>query len=308
MDMRQLTYIVTIADEGGVTRAAAKLFVTQSALDQQLIKLENELGVQLFIRARNSFALTRAGEVYVDYARRILSLKNEAYMRIADMADQQRGTLSIAFAPERGMEMFAAVYPVFYDQYPEITVIPREISVKKQLELLKKEELDLCFVYMPDASIPGVVCEKLAEEEFVLITPKNHPLAKKAGKSGKKLKTVKAQDMEYLTYSIMYRESTQRDVLDPMFKKFGIKPNIFLETGSNRANISMAEKGLSCSVVPYFYARNNERVAIFRIQGRPSWQIYACWRSGQYKSKAAERFIALARNYFDAQMIGVEEE
>ena len=79
MDVKQMTYILTIAQEGGISKAAAKLFITQSALDQQLLKLEHELGTRLFFRSRSSFALTEAGRVYVEYARRMLELKNEAY-------------------------------------------------------------------------------------------------------------------------------------------------------------------------------------------------------------------------------------
>lgn len=136
MDVKQMTYILTIAQEGGISKAAAKLFITQSALDQQLLKLEHELGTRLFFRSRSSFALTEAGRVYADYARRMLELKNEAYRIIHDIADRRRGTLSLAFAPERGMEMFMAVYPRFYQSYPEVTVTPREISVRRQLEML----------------------------------------------------------------------------------------------------------------------------------------------------------------------------
>ena len=148
MDVKQMTYILTIAQEGGISKAAAKLFITQSALDQQLLKLEHELGTRLFFRSRSSFALTEAGRVYADYARRMLELKNEAYRIIHDIADRRRGTLSLAFAPERGMEMFMAVYPRFYQSYPEVTVTPREISVRRQLEMLAGD----CLLYTSDAA------------------------------------------------------------------------------------------------------------------------------------------------------------
>ena len=78
MDIKQMTYILTIAEEGGITKAAGKLFITQSALDQQLLKLENELGTQLFYRARNNFSLTAAGKVYEECAKKMVSLKHEA--------------------------------------------------------------------------------------------------------------------------------------------------------------------------------------------------------------------------------------
>ena len=70
MDTRQIEYILQIAEENNITHAAAKLFITQSALNQQLIKLENELGTPLFHRSRTNWHLTEAGKVYVETPRR----------------------------------------------------------------------------------------------------------------------------------------------------------------------------------------------------------------------------------------------
>ena len=201
MDVKQMTYILTIAQEGGISKAAAKLFITQSALDQQLLKLEHELGTRLFFRSRSSFALTEAGRVYADYARRMLELKNEAYRIIHDIADRRRGTLSLAFAPERGMEMFMAVYPRFYQSYPEVTVTPREISVRRQLEMLAGDELDLGFISRPEGEVPGLTCVPLLREEFLLITPRSHPLAARAAPPGAPLTVL---DTECLWDCLLY--------------------------------------------------------------------------------------------------------
>ena len=301
MDIKQMTYILTIAQEGGISKAAAKLFITQSALDQQLLKLEKELGTQLFYRSRGSFALTAAGTVYVDYAKQMVDLKNEAYRIIHDMADRQRGTLSLAFAPERGMEMFMAVYPMFYQYYPKINVIPREISVRRQLEMLQNDELDLGFVSARAQERPGLTCTTLLKEEFVLITPKDHPLAALAAPPGEPLTVLEAEQLRDLTFCLIYRQSTQREIIDPIFERAGFKPDIFLETASNRANVSMVEKGLSCSIMPYYYAREQKNVACFRLADRPSWNVSVCCRRNRYLSKAARHFIDLAADYFSRE-------
>lgn len=293
-----MTYILTIAQEGGISKAAAKLFITQSALDQQLLKLEKELGTQLFYRSRTSFSLTAAGKVYVDYAKQMVALKDEAYRIIHDMADQQRGTLSLAFAPERGMEMFMTVYPLFYQSYPKINVIPREISVRRQLEMLQNDELDLGFVSMKDLDVPGLTGTTLLEEEFVLITPRDHPLAALAAPPGEPLTVLELEQLRDLTFCLIYRQSTQREIIDPLFEKTGIKPDIFLETASNRANVTMVENGLSCSIMPYYYTKDRRNVATFRLAGRPSWKVAVCCRKNHYLSKAARHFIDLAADNF----------
>lgn len=296
-----MKYILTIAREGGISRAAGKLFISQSALDQQLLKLENELGTQLFYRSRGNFAPTEAGKVYLDYAKRMVDMKEEAYRVIHDMAENQRGTLSLAFAPERGMEMFMSVYPRFYQRYPAISVNPREINVKQQIEMLQNDKLDLGFLYVREPEIPGLNCTPLLREEFLLITPRDHPLAAQAAPPGEPLTVLDARVLRDMTFCLIYRSSTQREVIDPLFERNGVKPKIFLETASNRANISMVQNGLSCSIVPDHYARRLPDVARFRLADRPEWTVAACSRRGRYLSKAARYFAELAGDYFQSE-------
>lgn len=146
-----------------------------------------------------------------------MNLTNEAYNKIHDLADHQKGTLSLALAPERGMEMFMTVYPEFYHTYPEVVVMPREIGVNKQLKMLLNGELDLGFVYLLDENIPGLMLKPLMKEEFVLIVPWSHPLAKLAAPHGEPLTILEADRLKDLTFSLMYKDSTQRKVIDPFF-------------------------------------------------------------------------------------------
>ena len=82
MDLRQLENIVAIAEERSISRAAERLFISQPALSQQVSKLEARLGVPLFSRDKQGLSLTQAGKVYVENAKKILSIRDETYNRI----------------------------------------------------------------------------------------------------------------------------------------------------------------------------------------------------------------------------------
>lgn len=113
--------MLAIAETGSVTKAAEGLFITQSALDQQLLKLERGLGAWLFHSARNRLVPTEAGEIYLRYARQMLGLKEEAYRIIQDLAARAadailpgadvalKPNLVVAAAPERGAATHAGV-------------------------------------------------------------------------------------------------------------------------------------------------------------------------------------------------------
>lgn len=83
MDLKQIEYILKIAEEQNITHAAEKLFITQSALNQQLLKLEKELGTPLFYRSRTDWHPTPAGEIYLNAAKDILLIKKNAYNPIS---------------------------------------------------------------------------------------------------------------------------------------------------------------------------------------------------------------------------------
>ena len=271
-----------------------------------------DIDMMTSVYAANLCRLVEEGEVdehlIDECCLRILELKNGAYRIIHDIAGRRRGTLSLAFAPERGMEMFMAVYPRFYQSYPEVTVTPREISVRRQLEMLAGDELDLGFISRPEGEVPGLTCVPLLREEFLLITPRSHPLAARAAPPGAPLTVLDTECLWDLTFCLIYRSSTQREVIDPLFERAGRKPNLFLETASNRANVSMVQKGLSCSIVPAYYVQGVEDVACFRLSAHPAWTVSACYRRNRYLSKSAQYFIALAAAYFRPECAAQEKE
>ena len=90
MNLKEIEYIVKIAEERNVTRAAKKLFLTPSALNQQLLHLEREIGTPLFFRSRTGWSPTEAGEVYLSAAREMLRLKRETYHRLQDITDAKK--------------------------------------------------------------------------------------------------------------------------------------------------------------------------------------------------------------------------
>jgi len=298
MDTKQMEYIVKIAEENSISRAAAKLYITQSALDQQLLKLEKELGLQLFHRAKNSLKPTEAGEIYVSYARKIINLKKEAYLILNDLAEKQAGTITIGLTPERGIEMFMAVYPEFYQSYPDMTVIPREINVKRQLEMLRNDTLDIGFVTLSSIPECSLKFKPITQDKMVLAIPASHPYAKHANPPGKPLAVADLSLFKDDTFVFMFKESTQRPIIDALFEKAGYKPRVILETSSNQTSYSMVKKGLSCSILPDYYTYPDDNVVCFRLPDAPPWQLLVAYKKGRYIGKAANYFIELATKFW----------
>lgn len=296
MDLKQLEYILKIAEEKNITHAAEKLYLTQSALNQQLLKLEKELGTPLFYRSRIDWRPTPAGEIYLKAAREILSIKQEAYNRIYDLTETQKGHLSIGFTPGRGIPMFSYVYPRFHQAHPEVHIEPIELSVRNQQTMLLAESLDIGFITLPkNRQRAGLQYIPIAREELFLAMPKTLS----------KIFSVKEDEpfplilLKEQPFVLTHKTSTIRELTDEIFKAAGFEPDVLFETTNNNTIISMIRAGICCGIVPAYYAdRSDPALAFYTIEGNPSWDIYAACKKGHYISKAAREFISLATDYW----------
>lgn len=293
MDLKQIEYIVKIAEEENITHAAEKLFITQSALNQQLLKLEKELGTPLFYRSRTDWRPTPAGEIYLNAAREILSIKKDAYDKIHDLSKIQRGKITLGFTPGRGIAMFTNAYPKFHSVCPNIEVEPIERSVRDQHPLLLSGQLDLGFMTLTKSQQKsGITYETLAVEEMILAVP---------------TKLVTALDMKDGDLSLLREEpfvltqktSTIRDIVDSIFDDAGFTPNVLFETSNNYAIISMIHENICCGILPMYYMYPSDKaITYFALPNHPSWEIVAAYRKGHYISRPARALIELAGEYF----------
>ena len=248
MDLKQVEYIIKIAEENNITRAAEKLFITQSALNQQLLKLEKELGTPLFHRSRTNWRLTEAGEVYIQGARELLRIKKNTYDRIQDISDAQKGTLAVGLTPGRGIAMFGAVYPRFHHQFPEITVEPIEKSTRELQEMISDGQVDIAFLTLTQENRCRNTYLTLYDEEILLAIPEGHPLSRFAAPPGEPYAVMELERLRYEPFVLMDKNSTMRSLVNRIFQDHGFEPNLLFETKNNttittmiRANICLQE-------------------------------------------------------------------
>lgn len=299
MDLKQLEYILKIEEEKNITKAAQKLFVTQSALNQQLLRLEKELGTLLFYRSRSNCTPTPAGEIYLKAAREIIQIKRQTYNQIHDLATIKKGHLSIGFTAGRGIAMFKSVYPAFHRQYPNLIVEPREISVRQQQQEIANGTLDIGFMTLREKDRSPDTYYTLCKEEMVLIVPMVLPIASKAAPIGEPLSTIDISLLKYEPFVLMYKESTNRKMVDSIFQEAHFIPNILFETSSAETIVTMVQANLCCGIVPAYYIKNqSDSMACFTFESHPTWDICVSYKTGAYLSKAAKEFIRLASEYW----------
>ena len=300
MDTKQIEYILKIAEENNITKAAEKLFITQSALNQQLLKLEKELGTPLFHRSRTNWRLTEAGEIYIEGAKAALQIKNTTYNRIYDVVSARKGHLTIGLTPGRGLRMFTAIYPELHRSFPNLDVRPIEMRVRAQQDAIAKGEIDVGLMTLARRDQTSDTYYPLKQEELVLIIPAGHPLAEKAAPSGEPLATLDLTELRYEPFVLMDKTSTLRSSCDLLFEKAGFATNILFETNNTSGIAAMVQSTLCCGIIPRYYTLGlTEGVACFSLPERPSWEIVISCQKNAYLNSGAREFIRLAREYWE---------
>jgi LysR family hydrogen peroxide-inducible transcriptional activator len=176
LNLRDLQYLVAVADHGHFGRAAEACYVSQPTLSTQLKKLEKELGVELVERTPRRVALTAAGEEIVRSARTILLEVDDIHAIARRSADPEIATLRIGLFPTLAPYLLPHVVPAIHERFPKLELLLSEEKTEVVLERLRAGALDAGVLALPLRD-EGLVVEPLFDEEFVLAVPVDHRFA-----------------------------------------------------------------------------------------------------------------------------------
>lgn len=176
MDFRHLKYFIAVAEELNIGRAALRLHISQPPLTRQIQQLEEELGVQLFIRTPRGVELTHAGEVFLDEARNVRALVEQAIEKTKRAGEGKLGRLDIGIFGTGIISAIPKMLQLFRDTYPDVRVVLHTMTKDEQIEALRQKRLNVAFnrIIKPQADLTS---EIILREPIYLALNENHPLA-----------------------------------------------------------------------------------------------------------------------------------
>lgn len=299
MDTRLIEHVLKIAEEKSITKAAEKLFLTQSALNQQLLHLEQELGTPLFKRSKTNWGPTRAGEIYLEGAREMLRVKQNTYSQISDLTHGHTGTIRVGMTPVRGPEMFIHVYPAFHREYPNLVVVPYELNVFQMQKLVTAGELDLGFMTLFESQRDDNEYEDLYEEEILIAVPESWELEGTEQIEGEQRPRLPLQALKGCPIILLRKQTTMRPVLDKLFRARQLVPQILFDTANPATILEMVRAGISCGIVAESTTRGfQEGIRYYSFEKPLRWNVAVCYPKGAFLNQAEKLFIAQAKEYW----------
>lgn len=175
MNIRSFQYFITISEKPTLSAAAESLYISQPALSQQIRKIEEEVGAELFIRKGHTMRLTPAGEAFLLCSRRILQFYEAMQREVKMLSVAEKDTVHMGISPFYSQHYLPKILPPFLQQHPQINVdIVEENSVNLESKLLKGE-LDFCALPLyPKNEL--LEYETIYHEKILLAVPRNHPI------------------------------------------------------------------------------------------------------------------------------------
>lgn len=246
MDFRHLQYIITVAEERSISKAAEKLYIAQPSLSQFVKKVENELQVQIFDRSRNPIELTKEGKIFVERSISILSMYENTKTEILRLSKGIINKVTIG-AP---FTLSNLLFPDLFNEYkkidPLVEIVPIESFSQELEELLEKEKIDFAIVNVP-FNERKFYSEPVVSEECIFVLPKNYSLVETDIFNQRKCIHVdELNDVPLL----LTKSGGIRSIIDHYLRKKNIKPNIIFESRSIDTILSLVNAGIGLSIVP----------------------------------------------------------
>ncbi|MFK4106103.1 LysR family transcriptional regulator [Streptomyces sp. NPDC019531] len=245
MDLRHLRYFLAVAETRNFTQAAANCYVAQSALSQQVARLEKEVGSQLFSRTSRSVRLTAAGELLEPLARRILTDVDNARAALDALSGLRRGRLRLGLIQTRASLVdLVEVMADYHARYPGIDFHVTNAPSSEMAAAVLTGDLDIAVVGLTPHQIPdGLDHRVLADDPLVLIVPADHALADR--------EVIGLADLPDTHQLIQFTKGTGlRRQVESAFARAGVGPGQHFQVGQIYDMIRLAARGIGVTVVP----------------------------------------------------------
>jgi LysR family hydrogen peroxide-inducible transcriptional activator len=288
MEIRQLQYVLTVAKTRHFTKAATKLHIAQPSLSQQISKLEEEIGTQLFDRGTNPLQLTYAGQLFVEKAQTIIDSLEQLRTEMEDVAQLKKGKLIVGSLPMTGSHVMPVILPLFRKRYPDIEVVLIEDTTANLESLTAKGDVDLCLLSLP-INLEQLEYRPLLDESIVIAVPHDSPHAHAQHKQFA-LRDFREEPFIALKQGQGFREITLK-----LCQEAGFSPQIVFESNNIETIQSLVAAGMGVALVPQMVMReqhSRHAPTYFSLKDAGAQRsLVIGYRKQRYLSKAAQTFI-----------------
>lgn len=292
MELRTLHYFTVVARELNITRAAEKLNMSQPPLSNQIKALEEELGVQLFIRGKRHLELTEEGALLLRRAVQMQELADKTRQELASLREGMTGTIYLSMVEGRAPFLAAKWIAGFREEFPLVRYNLWNGSSDDVLDRLRKGLADLAIIAAPydTEHLEGF---PVGREPWAAMLHPDHPLAKEPG-DAVPLSSLVGESL------IVPSRKSRIESIRRWFGEIGAEPQILCEMSNYMDAVALTSQGVGVSIFPQTVGVSNGLV-VSKVVTRPARQAeyILVWNKGQSPSGLTREFISYVQDYLE---------
>jgi DNA-binding transcriptional LysR family regulator len=287
MELRQLQYLVAVAEEANFTRAAERIHVAQPAVSAQIQRLERELGQPLLDRTQRRVRLTAAGEAVLPHARAALAAVRDIGVVADEVAQLVRGSVTIGTVTSHNVDM-GKLLAAFHADHPDVEITLGTDASDSLIADVRSGKLDVAIASVGPEEVPdGLDIEVVTDEAIEAAVSRSDPLASRS--------TVRLEELCDRPLIALPVGAGIRHQFDSACAKAGVAPRITFEASTPLALADLAERGLGVAIVPASVPRGRPDLHALTFTPPLRGRLVLAWRSRGPVSPAARVLIDRAR-------------
>jgi len=288
MELRHLRYFTILAEELHFGRAAERLSIAQPALSQQILRLEDELGVALLERTRRRVRLTEPGAVFLESARATLAQAHQAVRSVQQAGRGETGNLGVGFVTSALYGVFPDVIRVFRQRFKDVHLELHEMPIVQQIESLRSGRIQVSFLRRP-LDEQGLTVKTIYKEPWVVALPEAHRLAK-----ARRIALHQLSEDQFILFPRELAPSLYDQVIS-MYLDAGFSPRIALEAQMH-AVPSLVAAGIGVALVPSSLQNLRRKGVLYKpLPGSlPKVEQAVAWRR-ESSSPLLQSFLEVVR-------------
>lgn len=283
MQLRQFRYLIAVVEHGNFTRAAEALHVSQPALSQQVLQMEDRLGVALLDRSGRTITMTDAGRAYVAHVRRALQELDAGQRAIHDVRDLSRGLVRLAMTPTFTAYVAGPLVAGFHARYPGIRVSISEMSMDTIAAAVAADEVDLGIAFRLERA-PEVECLPLFMETLSVVVAETHPCARQPA--------LPAAQLAQLELALLSVDFATRQHIDHYLEQQRIAPQVAIEANTIGALVETVKHGRLATILPDAIGAHVPGLRSLRLEPAPPGRAAMLLRRREGYLNAAARAFA----------------
>lgn len=302
MNSRQLEYVVAVCDTMSFSEAAKKLYVSQPSLSQYIKKVEKEIGAEIFVRT-TPLKLTYEGEIFVRFARTVLSEERFLELEMADINENRIGQINIGAGPLNSSIVLPHVLERFVKGNPNVEINIVETMESDLLAALDAGQVDMILTVMNQISSDAYVVEEVSREQYVLVIPKQlDPFSKDYEKRLDKgdIPEINISDCRDIPYIMQSQAMPAHEIFEGLCRSEGFSPRSNITCKNINTAIKLAYEGIAACFAPSSIIDVLPKyMHCYKVKGAGDNRIIkVIYRKSMRLSKLQEDFIKDIKAYY----------